>query len=433
MMAADSASAELDAIRRLVRPIADRLAAKGHRLYLVGGVVRDLLLAGDEVGESHQINDIDLTTAARPADIREALEPSSKALWTQGERFGTIGADVGGRALEITTHRAEVYDPESRKPVVSFGDDLATDLSRRDFTINAMAIDVEDGQLHDPYGGQADLRDRWLRTPLDPEIAFGDDPLRMLRAARFIPRFDLAVDPALLDAAMAMLDRLDIVSAERIHDELERLLSLPSPRRGLEFLAMSGILSTLVPGLAGRETEALELAAVPASLPVRRAALLWPLGSHEAGQLLKHLRYSSLDQRHTVDLIHATRSMQTQLQSGDSKALDSSWRRAAHRLGADRVDELFELLLIIDEAAGERATVARESLRRLREREDLADFAPPIEGDQIMELLGIAPGRVVGDAVRHLHELWIQRGPLTKEEAIDALGQWWAATQNPQP
>ena len=265
----DFSSPELLRILTLVSPVAERLRPKGHRLYLVGGVVRDLMLAKPNLtsAESSMLfHDIDLTTDARPDVIRRALEPSSSAMWTQGERFGTIGAQVDGRDLEVTTHRAEVYDPESRKPVVTFGDDLHTDLSRRDFTINAMAIDVVDEVLHDPYGGETDLAEGVLRTPLDPEIAFTDDPLRMLRAARFIPRFNLSVDEPLRVAVGQLRERLEIVSSERVHDELERLLAVSHPGAGLEFLSSTGLLTVVIPGLTGKALEASELASRPSTV-----------------------------------------------------------------------------------------------------------------------------------------------------------------------
>jgi poly(A) polymerase len=220
--------AELDEIGRIFR-------SEGHRLYLVGGTVRDLLSGTDtSAGEF----DFDATTDARPDAVKRMIAGWADAVWTQGERFGTIGARRGERTYEITTHRAEAYHPDTRKPDVEFADAIETDLSRRDFTVNAMALEVTSDSpvLVDPFDGAADLMTRTLRTPLDPDISFGDDPLRMMRAARFIARFHMTPVPELGAAVRAMRDRLSIVSMERIRDELDKLIMVDSPSAGLWFL-----------------------------------------------------------------------------------------------------------------------------------------------------------------------------------------------------
>ena len=201
-----------------VLPLAERFREAGHRLYLVGGVVRDLLL------DREVSSDIDLTTDARPDQIKKLLQGWADHRWTQGEKFGTIGAKRGDRAYEITTHRAEAYTSDSRKPHVVFADDVAVDLSRRDFTVNAMALALPELQLIDPFDGAADLAAKRLRTPLTPDESFSDDPLRMMRAARFIAGYDLVPDAALVEAVVALRHRLEIVSAERIRDELDKLI-----------------------------------------------------------------------------------------------------------------------------------------------------------------------------------------------------------------
>ena len=200
-------------------------------------------------------SDFDLTTNALPDEIEAILSGWADALWTQGKRFGTIGAKHKGRSYEITTHRAEVYTPDSRKPEVTFGDDVETDLSRRDFTINAMALALPSMELIDPFNGMSDLAASRLRTPLDPRISFEDDPLRMVRAARFTARFSLEPDQELLDAIVEMTDRLSIVSAERIRDELDRLIVLPVPSIGLWFLVKTGLAAQFLPELPGLELE----------------------------------------------------------------------------------------------------------------------------------------------------------------------------------
>ena len=202
----------LDDIRQALRPISQRFHDAGHQLYVVGGIVRDLLLGLPTTG------DIDLTTDALPDRTLALTRELAEAVWSQGERFGTIGLRFAGLDIEITTFRSEAYDPTSRKPVVRFGRDLHTDLSRRDFTINSMAASVQDGVIVDPFDGIGDLELRVLRTPLDPDASFSDDPLRLLRAARFIARFDLQPTGELSRAAARNAARLPIVSIERIRD-----------------------------------------------------------------------------------------------------------------------------------------------------------------------------------------------------------------------
>ena len=233
------------------RPLAERFAAAGRRLYLVGGIVRDLLLDRDL-----DRPDLDFTTDARPEETRAIAGPLAEAIWDQGERFGTIGVQHGGRTWEITTHRAEAYDPASRKPSVTFGDRVEDDLARRDFTVNAMALTLPDAVLVDPYDGVADLLvHHRLRTPLTPEESFGDDPLRMMRAARFIAGYGLKPDPALVEAAATMATRLEVVSAERIRDELHKLLAVDDPAAGLWFLHDTGLFEHFLPEIPALRLE----------------------------------------------------------------------------------------------------------------------------------------------------------------------------------
>ena len=224
-------------------PLAERFAASGHRLYLVGGVVRDLLLGRDMSSG----RDIDLTTDALPAQTKALVKDWADSVWSQGERFGTIGCRADGWDYEITTHRAEAYDPDSRKPTVEFSDAVEADLSRRDFTVNAMALALPEPVLIDPFGGADDLAAGRLRTPLAPEVSFSDDPLRMLRAARFIAGYGLEPVPELTAAVDAMAARLDIVSAERIRDEFDKLMVVDDPSTGLWFLVESGLTDRFLP------------------------------------------------------------------------------------------------------------------------------------------------------------------------------------------
>ena len=244
-MLPDSVTPAIDA----VAPVTRRFAAAGHRLYLVGGIVRDLL-----AGRPVRRQDLDLTTDAEPPRVKELVSPVASSLWTQGERFGTIGCIVGGQDLEITTHRAEHYSGETRKPTVEFSDDVVADLSRRDFTINAIAIEVTSAapRLIDPFDGAGDLAAKVLRTPVDPVVSFSDDPLRMLRAARFVAGFQLRPVAELTAAVTDMGDRMSIVSRERVRDELVKLLALPDPTAGLEFLVDTGLLGIVLPDVAAK-------------------------------------------------------------------------------------------------------------------------------------------------------------------------------------
>ncbi len=410
----------LDPVVEVVADVASAFAASGHRLYLVGGVVRDLLL-----GSFAAVDDIDLTTDARPEVIKALVAPTASALWTQGERFGTIGATIAGRNVEITTHRAEAYDETSRKPVVSFGDSVEDDLSRRDFTINAIAISLPDRRLFDPFDGFADLEQRVLRTPLTAEVSFTDDPLRMMRAARFLPRFDLTPEDGLVAAATELAPRLEIVSVERIHDELERLLALPEPEAGLEFLAATGLLGAIVSPLAsddGARAEAVRLAAAPGSPLVRRAGLLFPLGPTGSAAALRRLRYSR-------DAASATEALVEAAEWARGPALDDeAIRRIVDRVGLDALDELLTLVATVDAhriPAGPTSGFAA-AVEALAAVEDLGDLEPPVSGGQLIERLGLEPGPIVGQAVAFLREERRRVGPLSEDQAFEAVTAWLA-------
>lgn len=408
-------SSELEALRVLITPTADLLRADGHQLYFVGGIVRDLILGGGD------FSDVDLTTDARPKAIKAALRGSADALWTQGERFGTIGAMIGEHAFEITTHRAESYDEASRKPVVSFGDDLPTDLSRRDFTMNSMAIDVATGELVDPYGGRSDLAARQLRTPLDPEISFADDPLRMLRAARFIPRFDLTAAPELVATALALRERMTIVSGERIHDELAKLLKLPTPLGGLRFLAETGLLNQIGLGSSGDSLEA--VAALP-SASARRAGLLLEMSEDEVATFLQALRFSNADRRMTTRTLVGSRRL-ARTAALDFHKVAPELRAVAALVGTDALEDVVALLPLL-EASEERTFAIRQALNELNAREDLDDRTPPLEGNEIMQLLGVPAGPAIGEALAHLESLRLEGGPLSADQARVELRRWAA-------
>ena len=407
----------MDALTRAIDPVAARFDEAGFRLYLVGGVVRDLVLAGSGPFDA-TANDIDLTTDAEPNDIKRLVAPLAEAVWTQGERFGTIGAKVGGQDLEITTHRAEDYDAESRKPVVTFGDDLGEDLSRRDFTVNAAAIELPSRRLHDPYGGIPDLAAGVLRTPLSPAVSFGDDPLRMMRAARFMSRFGLLPTAELVAAAAELADRLQIVSVERVADELSRLLLVTDPRPGLEFLNRTGLLAQIMPELSvDRFDESVRLAAGPGSPRARLAGLLWPLGDG-AGPALRRLKYSRADITATSKIVDAVE------RGSVTGANRSTVRRVVADVGVDRVDDVRQLALNLGDRPGCAELVTL--LDELRAAEDLTDLDSPITGGEIMSVIGVAQGPDVGRAQRFLRDLRLDHGPLSVADAKTALAEWWA-------
>jgi len=407
----------------VVGELAGAFAAAGHHLYLVGGVVRDLML-----GALTTHDDIDLTTDAHPPRIKALLAPVATDVWSQGERFGTIGARVRGRAVEITTHRAEAYDPASRKPVVSFGHSIVDDLSRRDFTINAMAVELPHRELLDPFGGAADLGARRLRTPLSPAESFGDDPLRMLRAARFLPRFDLDPEPGLEAAAAELAPRLSIVSVERVRDELERLLAVAQPARGLAFLHRTGLLGRAVPALAALDeaarAEACELAAAPGPPRVRRAGLLGPLGPEAAGPTLAALRYPNAEAEATRRLLSAVPAVLGPPSGG--RSLDETVRRVVDRVGLALMGDLERLAAnIAAVSAGDGPTPDGPAFfhrfHELAAQEDLSDFTPPVDGRRVMAELGLPPGPAVGAALERLRQHRLAAGPMTAEEALALL------------
>ncbi len=393
-------------------PLTDAFVAADKTLYLVGGIVRGLML-----GSYSEDDDLDLTTDARPNEIKEIIGPVVSSIWNQGEKFGTIGARFQGRPVEITTHRAESYNSDSRKPLVSFGDDLATDLSRRDFTINATAMALPDAALIDPYGGRDDLNERRLRTPLDPAISFGDDPLRILRAARFMTRFSLDPTPELVTAAKSMARRLDIVSVERIQVETELLLGLDNPSVGLEFLRDVGVTGFLFGPL--ESAEGLAAASIPAhSAMLRRCALLCHGGSEGARQWLLDHRYSTEDRQRTYGIIGGAEEL--------SKVANSpaEVRRFVAKVGPGIVDSVFALVELRPDLYKDPAEI-RSIYERLGATEDLSDLGSPLSGSEIMELLDLGASRAVGAASKMLASHRIDKGPLTKAEAKTLLEQWW--------
>ena len=412
--------------RAAVAPLTAAFASAGYRLYLVGGLVRDDLL-----GRVRDDVDYDLTTDARPEAIKTLVDPFADAVWTTGERFGTIACRIDGVVYEITTHRADAYDESSRKPIVEFGDNVHDDLARRDFTVNAMAIDLADGALVDPFGGAADLEAGRLRTPLDPEISFSDDPLRMLRAARFITTLGLEPDLKLLDAVGAMRERMAIVSVERVRDELQKMLLLPDPRPGFRFLSSSGLLVDVLPAIAAQELDSDRLAertVAVAPEPVDRwAALLLDAPPAEREGELHRLKPSGELARSVAWLTDA----EPWLQPGTAPTSAEVLRRSA-AAAPEGLDLEARLAFVAALRAGTDTTdlaAAKAELERLREAEpDLDKPVPPLSGVEVAALLDIEFGPLIGRAHAALLEHRFAHGPLQRDEAIDVLRRWWAET-----
>jgi poly(A) polymerase len=442
--------------------IAERFARAGKRLYLVGGVVRDVLLGVDRADK-----DLDFTTDALPDEIEAIVADWAEAVWTQGKRFGTIGLRKGGRDMEVTTHRAEAYTPDSRKPDVVFSDAVEADLSRRDFTVNAMALRLPQFELIDPFGGVTDLGALVLRTPLSPEESFSDDPLRMLRAARFMAGYGLAPVPELTAAVTAMADRLAIVSPERIRDELDKLMVVDGPGPGLWFLVETGLAALFLPELPGLALEqdpihrhkdvlAHTIAVVERAAPdriLRLAALFHDIGKprtrrvgpagvsfhhHEVvgarmtRERMQALRYSNDDIEAVVRLVELHLRFHG-YSEGDGGWTDSAVRRYARDAGPllDRLNALTRADCTTrnrrraEELEG-RMDMLEHRIAELRSKEELDSIRPELDGRQVMEHLGLRPGPVVGRALAMLLELRLEEGTVGEDEALRRLDKWWA-------
>ena len=465
-----NAVGELLRVAPVAGELGERFAAAGHVLHLVGGSVRDALLG--RLGD-----DLDFTTDAHPEAVQALLEGWAESTWDTGIAFGTVGAQRRGFRIEVTTYRAEAYDRTSRNPVVSYGTSLIDDLARRDFAVNAMAVALPDWKAPDafvdPYGGMDDLAAQVLRTPGRPEDSFGDDPLRMLRAARFASQLGFRVAPEVVAAMREMAGRLEIVSVERISDELSKLLLGRSPRAGLELLVDTGLADHVLPELPALRLEidehhqhkdvydhtlqvlerAIALETGDPDLVLRLAALLHDIGkpatrrlepgggvsfhhhevkgAHLARRRLKALRYPK-------DVVAAV-TLLTELhlrfhgygQPGTSAWTDSAVRRYVTDAG-DQLERLHKLVRSDCTTRNRRRAAALAAayddlearIARLAEQEELDRIRPDLSGDDIMALLGVPPGPVVGRAYRHLLEVRMERGPLPREQAEAELRAW---------
>ena len=438
-------------------------------LYLVGGSVRDALVTvGPGEARTHQETDFDfdLTTDARPEEIERIVAGWADVVWTQGARFGTIGCQAQGRRYEITTHRAEVYRSDSRKPEVTFDDNIEGDLSRRDFTVNAMALKLPDFELIDPFNGLDDLAAGILRTPLGPDVSFEDDPLRMLRAARFIAGYGFKPQPDLVEAIKTGHQRLSIVSAERIRSELDRLLVVDTPSIGLWFAVATGLAGEFLPELPGLALEqdpihrhkdvlAHTLAVVDRVSPdrlLRLAALFHDVGKPKTrafapGGVVTFHHHEVVGARMTRDRMEALRYPNDDVDTV-TRLVELHLRFHTYQLGwTDRavrryvrdagplLDRLNELTrcdcttrnVTKARALGRRMDELENRILELRELEELDAMRPDLDGNQVMQLLELRPGPAVGRALEFLLELRIEEGPLGEAEATRRLREWWAS------
>jgi len=466
-----------------IGPKVDALVASfsqaGYELYLVGGSVRDALLDRPSV-------DLDYTTSARPDQIERLVRQMTDAVWDVGRAFGTIAcriseADGSDHLVEITTFRADAYDEASRKPIVQFGDHLGGDLVRRDFTVNAMALNMTDGELLDPFGGLADLDAMVLRTPAAPEISFSDDPLRMLRAARFASQLGLRPVPELIAAMKADAERIKIISAERVRDELTKLLLTDNPRPGLDLLVDTGLADFILPELSALRMERDEhnhhkdvyqhtLTVIEQAIQLERArghqpdlinrlaALFHDIGKprtrrFEPGGKVSFHHHDVVGAKMTRKRMQALHFSNEQIKTvsdlvelhlrfhgyGEGQWTDSAVRRYVRDAG----EQLEHLHILTRADCTTRNQRKADRLRRsyeelewrideLGQREELAAIRPDLNGTQIMEILGISEGREVGAAYKYLLERRLEDGPTTKEQATEALRDWWRKQRSAQ-
>ena len=452
----------------LIEKLGRAFEAAGHELALVGGPVRDAILG-------RIAPDLDFTTSANPDQILKVVKPISSATWDIGREFGTIAAQIDGEQVEITSYRADSYDKTSRKPTVEFGDNLEDDLIRRDFTVNAMALRLPSRVFVDPHQGLRDLLLETLKTPTDPEVSFSDDPLRMMRAARFTSQLGFVIEPETFEAMIRLKDRIEIISQERIRDEFSKLLLSKNPRVGLEVLVETGLAELTMPELPALRLEVdehhhhkdvyqhtltvLEQAIgyekeynLENDLVLRLAALLHDIGKpptkklepgggvsfyhHDVvGAKMAKKRLTAL--RFDNDTIKAvSRLIELHLRFfgySDQQWSDSAVRRYVRDAG-DQLDRLHALtradVTTRNKRKADRLAHAYDDLEQriavLREQEELEAMRPDLDGEQIMEILGLKPSKEVGLAYNFLLEIRLDEGSIGYEEARKRLLEWWA-------
>lgn len=460
-------------LQPVLGPLVRRFAAAGHELALVGGPVRDALRGTLDLQRS---TDLDMTTSAPPQEVLRLIDGYAEAVWTTGIEFGTVALTHHGFQLEITTYRADRYDRVSRNPEVRFGDSITDDLARRDFTVNAMAVSVIDGTFHDPYGGVRDLDAKVLRTPAAPEESFADDPLRVFRLVRFVSQLEFRPDPATAAAARAMSAELSRITAERLQGELTKLLLTARPRPGLEAMVELGIADVVLPELSALRMEIDEhhqhkdvyahsltvldqaidleprLGLDGPDLITRLAALLHDVGKpatrrHESaggvsfhhhevvGAKLVRKRLRAL--RYSKQVIEDVANL-TFLHLRFHGFSEGNWTDSAVRRYVTDAGDLLDRLHILvrsdcttrNKRRAARLAAAYDNLERrigeIRAAEDLRAVRPDLDGNAIMEILGVPAGPVVGRAWKHLKELRLDRGPLEHDEAVAELKAWAA-------
>ncbi|MEG2490564.1 MAG: CCA tRNA nucleotidyltransferase [Aurantimicrobium sp.] len=470
-----SAASAIESLTQLSKsPSVSRLAAAfavaGFELALVGGPVRDAFLG-------HNVHDLDFTTNALPDDIIRVLEPIAEAHWDIGRDFGTIGAQIAGEKVEITTYRADQYDGKTRKPVVAFGDSLEEDLTRRDFRVNAMAVRLPELVLVDPSGGVEDLMAGILRAPKSAEVSFTEDPLRMMRAARFSSQLGFQLDEETEWAMTEFASSIENISAERVNEELCKLLLTHKPRAGIELLVRTGIASYVLPEIPALRLEvdehhhhkdvyehsltvleqAIDLEkerhpGEPADLTLRLAALLHDIGKPatrqlESGGAVSFHHHDLVGAKLSVKRMKALRFDKETTQNvarlielhlrffGYS---DAAWSDSAVRRYARDAGELLERLHILTRAdvttrnkrKADRLSFAYDDLenriKELSEAEEMAAVRPDLNGEEIMAILGIPAGREVGEAYNYLLNVRLDEGPIGADLARERLLAWWA-------
>lgn len=450
--------------------LADRFVQAGHELSLVGGPVRDLYLG-------RVSPDLDFTTSARPEETLKVISGWADNIWDVGREFGTIALKKGEHTLEVTTYRADAYDKESRKPIVAFGDNLHDDLFRRDFTMNSMALRLPHLELVDPFDGVGSLEDALIRTPGAPDTSFSDDPLRMMRAARFASQLEIEVSAEVRQAMSEMTDRIDIISAERVRDELIKLINGTDPRAGINLLVETGLADKVLPEVSALRLEidehhrhkdvyqhsltvldqamALETddaGPVPGpNFVLRFAALMHDIGKpatrkfepsgavsfrhHDmVGSKLTKARMRALrfDKDTTKAVARLVELHMRFYGYGDAGWTDSAVRRYVTDAG-DLLEHLHRLtrsdVTTRNRKKADRLAFAYDDLEtritQIAEQEELQSIRPDLDGEQIMSLLGIKPGKVVGRAYKFLLELRLDEGPLGEEAAAKRLRDWW--------
>jgi poly(A) polymerase len=442
-------------------------AEAGYRLYLVGGPVRDALMG-------RPVTDLDFTTDARPKQVLAIARSITESVWTTGIEFGTVGLQVGGDPCEITTFRADRYDRISRNPEVAFGDNITHDLLRRDFTMNAMALSVTDGTFCDPYGGMADLAHGVLRTPAAPEESFSDDPLRMLRAVRFVSQLGVTVADDVAAAMSAMAGELGRITAERLLAELNKLMLGEFPRRGLEMMVDTGLAEVVLPELPAlrmaadehgehKDVYAHSLQVLDQAIDLERAAgrdpdlvLRWAALLHDIGKPETRRFNDSTVSFHHHEVVGArmVKARLRELKAPKDFVEDvarlvflhlrfygygrGEWNDSAVRRYVTDAGPLLDRLHILvrsdcttrNKRKAANLSASYDSLEdriaELRQQEELDSIRPDLDGNQIMQILGIGPGPLIGKAYHFLLELRMEHGPLGHDRAAAELTKWAA-------